>query len=194
MEESVLCPQFKRCHQGPVRTWNCLLIKWRGCEFHSEYPGSSFFFFFFLAISLFWNSHKCICQSPFENPQLLFCHVWRGMSLKAEKQTGLSLTWIPKVRHLPPPTSDVKTWADLCSLRWSDPFYFIFLRLPGCLSNRGEANAGRLLNYERWARVIPVIQSKEARPKASWERVFCCVVVLRISRWNLQHSGESCQK
>lgn len=113
------CPQFKRCHQGPVRTWNLnKMEKW-----DSEYPGSSFFFFLFFFLSLFPILHKCISQSPFENLQLVFCHVWRGMSLKADKQTGLSLTWIPKVS---PPPSDVKIWADLCSPRWSDPFISFF--------------------------------------------------------------------
>lgn len=105
LKHTYRCHRFKRATMellGPVIAWNCRQAQ------------------AFSAISLFPNPHNesFSPQSPLENLQLLFCHVWRrGVGLKAEKQSGLSLTWIPKVS---PP--DVKIWTDLCSPRWSDPF------------------------------------------------------------------------
>lgn len=60
---------------------------------------------------------------------------------------------------------------------------------------RGEANAGGLLNYERWARVISLIESKEAGSDPHGMR-FGRVVVNYIwaSSWNLQRSGKKKKK
>lgn len=175
----------QRCHPRPVRTWNRLLIKWRGSEFHLEYPGSSFF-----SNKLIFKltQPKRISQSPFENLQLLFRHVWRGMSLKAETQTGLSLTWIPKVNSPPSLRCKNMGWPVLSEV--VRPLYFIFLRLPSCLSNKGEANAGGLLNYERWAKVIPVIKSKEAGPKPHGSGILLCCCTLHLQKKSTAFGGK----
>lgn len=115
-----------------------------------------------------------------ENLQLLFCHVWRGVGLKAEKQSGLSLTWIPKVSPFHPTPSQCKKYGLTCAPRSGQTPLFHFLRLPSCRSNRGEANAGRLLNYERWAWVIPVIRSKEAGPMPHGSMILFCGCTLHL--------------
>lgn len=79
-----------------------------------------------------------------------------------------------------------------CAPRSGQTPLFHFLRLPRCRSNSGEANAGRLLNYERWAWVIPVIKFKGAGPVPHGTTVLLCG--LHLAPWPSDEIPSVCTK
>lgn len=102
----------------------------------------------FSAVNI-WKQHKqsvCDCCS-------VMCE--KKAKIWARRRAGLSLMWIPQVGSLPPYRHGKNRLA-----RCAQTPLFHFLRLPCCLSNKAETNAGGLLNYERWARVILQMKSK----------------------------------
>lgn len=76
---------------------------------------------------------------------------------RSEHAGGLDSAWceFPRWVHSP-----LQTWKKHRLTRCAQTALFHFLRLPCCLSNKAETNAGGLLNYERWARVILQMKSK----------------------------------
>lgn len=147
-----------------------MLIKWRSEIQNILVQAASFFSFFFKLISNLAQVYLPVSLWK-SSARVLSC-VKRHES--ESRQTDWTQLDVNSQGEPTPLRCKNMGWPVLSEV--VRPLYFIFLRLPSYLSNRAEANAGRLLNYKRWARVIPVIQSKEAGPKASWEWNFCCVV------------------
>lgn len=83
--------------------------------------------------------------------------------------------WVPSIATPLP----LQIYGLTCAPRSGQTPLFHFLRLPRCRSNSGEANAGWLLNYERWAWVISVIKSKGAGPMPHGTMVMLCGCTLR---------------
>lgn len=105
-------------------------------------------FCFFLALCAFENNTNKVFVTA-----VLSCVRSRPRS---ELRGRLDSAWreFPRWVHPPPDMEKHRlTWCAQTPL-------FHFLRLPCCPSNKAETNAGGLLNYERWAKVMRQMKSK----------------------------------
>lgn len=153
-------------------------------------PEPKLVFWLLLKFAALLTSAVSFYRGPFPNShsrsvsptRLLFCHVWRVVGLRAEKTEWTQLD-ANSQGECPPSPPPLQIYGLTCALRSGQTPLFHFLRLPRCRSNSGEANAGRLLNYERWAWVIPVIKSKGAGPMPHGTMVLLCLCSLRCGLW-----------
>lgn len=150
----------------------------------------------FLTISLFSTPHIqssiLFPHLPFKisSLQFLFYHVWRGMVLRAEKQTRHGLTWIPKVSS--PSCCKKKDWPVLSEV--VRPLYFISWGCPVASATRVRLIPADCSIMRGEQGLLTWLNLKKQCPNFAGMR-FCCVVVNCIwaSSSNPQHSGKSCQ-
>lgn len=136
----------------------------------------------------YWNGLRCsqvVCHirvARFQThtagaiPQLVCCSVMCKEFESESRENRVDSAWRKFPRWVPsiPTPLPLQIYGVTCALRSGQTPLFHFLRLLRCRSNSGEANAVRLLNYERWAWVIPVIKSKGAGPMPHGTMVLLC--------------------
>lgn len=166
--------------------------------FHTDLdePGLAFWLLLKFAVLLTssvilgWPISKLTQPELFpDSPPVLSCVKSRGSE---SRKSRVDSAWRKFPRWVPsiPTPLPLQIYGLTCAPRSGQTPLFHFLRLPRCRSNSGEANAGRLLNYERWAWVIPVIKSKGAGPMPHGTMVLLCGLAFG---WNSQRLHESCQ-